>query len=99
MRLSLRLPTLLAALALAALTGVAAAGALGHGDDVFTLEPRDTLLFEASGCQTECALQGERRVCKVRGPTCRAVCRPVPGCQPEGAARPLQACVVVRDGP
>lgn len=65
--------------------------------DTFTLERHDTILTEAQGCSSSCRVIGDRRICTVKSLDCKAVCRTLPDCRPEG--RPVQVCAVIRVDP
>jgi hypothetical protein len=61
----------------------------------FTLEEHDQLIAEAPGCEADCRPTGKVRVCTLKDPVCRAICRTLPECRPAGD-RPIQACATVR---
>lgn len=61
----------------------------------FTLERDDQLIAEAPGCEAECRATDGARLCTFKDPACRAVCRTLPQCKPDGE-RPIKVCAVVR---
>lgn len=65
--------------------------------DTFTLERHDTILTEAQGCSASCRVIGDRRICTLKSLDCKAVCRTLPECKPDG--RPMQVCAVIRVEP
>lgn len=92
----LALTTLAVGLALGIAAGVVGsnlAQAAGP-NQTFTLEAHDTILTEAAGCQSECRIFGGRRNCMVKSFDCKAICRTLPECRPDG--RPMQVCAIVR---
>ncbi len=62
----------------------------------FTLEEHDQLIAEAPGCEADCRPSGKVRVCTLKDPRCRAVCRTLPECRP-GGDRAIQACATIRE--
>lgn len=92
------LTTLGIGLAIGAIAGVAGSSlAQGQLQDSFTLERHDTILTEAQGCYASCRVVGDRRICTMRSLDCKAVCRTLPECRPDG--RPMQVCAVIKVDP
>lgn len=82
-----------------AATWLAAAGcSRAEAFESFTLSAQDHLIAEAAGCSAECRISGNRRVCVLRDPECRAVCKVLPECRPDGA-HAIQACATIRIRP
>jgi len=91
----LALTTLLAGLILGLAAGVAGTSLTrAQAGESFILEPHDTILTEAPGCYASCQAVGTRRLCTVREMDCKAICRSLPDCRPDG--RPMQVCAVVK---
>ncbi len=63
----------------------------------FTLEEHDQLIAESPGCEADCRPtgHGKARLCTLKDPVCRAICRTLPECRPAGD-RAIQACATVR---
>ena len=59
----------------------------------FTLGEHDHLIAEAPGCNVDCRIVGTRRVCTLKDPQCRVVCKTLPECRPDGKA--IQVCAVI----
>jgi hypothetical protein len=64
-------------------------------NESFTLEEHDQLIAEAPGCEADCHPSGKARVCELKDPACRAICRTLPECRPAGE-RAIQACATIR---
>lgn len=91
----LALLTLLVGLAVGLAAGLTG-GSLSRAqaNESFYLEPHDTILTESPGCYADCRALGARRLCTVRELDCKAVCRTLPECRPDGV--PMKVCAVIK---
>lgn len=80
-----------------ALLGLALQSGCGRAEafESFTLEPHDQLIAESPGCEADCRVVGTSRACTLKDPACRAICRTLPQCKPDGET-PMRACAIIR---
>lgn len=80
-----------------ALLGLALQSGCGRAQafESFTLEQHDQLIAEQPGCEAECRIVGKSRTCTMKDSACRAICRTLPQCRPDGE-QPIKVCAIIR---
>ena len=93
----MRMSVITLALGVAVGIGAGIAGtslARAQSNESFTLDQHDQVIVEAPGCYADCRVMGPRRLCTMKSPDCKAVCRTLPQCRIDGKA--MQVCAVIR---